>query len=107
MLRDDSGNGAGRPNKPRNVLGERLEIARGSPWQSDESDGYPSHVGFLKDQLARVLPVPTSLTLSGAFSCLVGLRAAAATIGGCIEPGGKLLRWSVSHDARCSTTYGA
>jgi len=24
-----------------------------------------SHVGFLKDQLARVLPVPTSLTLSG------------------------------------------
>ena len=43
----------------------------------------------------------------GAFSCLVGLRAAAATIGGCIEPGGKLLRWSVGHDARCSTTYGA
>ena len=32
---------------------------------SDESDRYPSHVGFLKDQLARVLPVPTSLTLSG------------------------------------------
>src|SRR5262249_49800101 len=43
----------------------------------------------------------------GAFSCLVGLRAAAATIVGCIEPGGKLLRWSVGHDARCSTTYGA
>src|SRR6516162_2899069 len=42
----------------------------------------------------------------GAFSCLVGLRAAAATIVGCIEPGGKLLRWSVGHDARCSTTYG-
>ena len=25
MLRDDSGNGGGRPNVPRNVLGDRLE----------------------------------------------------------------------------------
>jgi hypothetical protein len=25
MLRDDSGNGGGRPSAPRNVLGERLD----------------------------------------------------------------------------------
>ena len=31
MLRDDSGNGGGRPSTPRNVLGERLEVCSISP----------------------------------------------------------------------------
>ena len=26
MLRDDSGNGGGRPSAPRNVLGDRLDV---------------------------------------------------------------------------------
>ena len=60
----------------------------------------------LENQGASREPADVAHAL-GAFSCLVGLRAAVATIVGCIEPGGKLLRWSVGHDARCSTTYGA
>ena len=31
MLRDDNGNGGGRPSTPRNVLGERLEVCSISP----------------------------------------------------------------------------
>ena len=32
MLRDDSGNGDGRPNMPRNVLGDRPEICSAAAW---------------------------------------------------------------------------
>jgi hypothetical protein len=32
MLRDDSGNGDGRPNMPLNVLGDRLEICSAAAW---------------------------------------------------------------------------
>ena len=31
MLRDDSGNGGGRPSAPRNVLGERLDVCSMMP----------------------------------------------------------------------------
>jgi hypothetical protein len=36
MLRDDNGNGGGRPSTPRNVLGERLEVFDGRKWSSGE-----------------------------------------------------------------------
>jgi len=32
MLRDDSGNGDGRPNMPRTVLGDRPEICSAAAW---------------------------------------------------------------------------
>ena len=32
MLRDDSGNGDGRPNMPLDVLGDRLEICSAAAW---------------------------------------------------------------------------
>ena len=31
MLRDDSGNGGGRPSSPRNVLGDRLVVCSTEP----------------------------------------------------------------------------
>src|SRR5437660_12176813 len=39
MLRDDSGNGGGRPNLPRNVLGEQLELCSISPMSGFYRDG--------------------------------------------------------------------
>ena len=39
MLRDDSGNGGGRPNLPRNVLGEQLELCSIGPMSGFFSDG--------------------------------------------------------------------
>jgi len=39
MLRDDNGNGGGRPNLPRNVLGERLEVCSTSPMTGFFRDG--------------------------------------------------------------------
>jgi uncharacterized protein len=39
MLRDDSGNGGGRPNLPRNVLGDRLELCSISPMTGFFRDG--------------------------------------------------------------------
>src|SRR4029453_200422 len=39
MLRDDSGNGGGRPGAPRNVLGERLEVCSITPMTGFFRDG--------------------------------------------------------------------
>ena len=39
MLRDDSGNGAGRRNTPRNVLGDRLELCSINPMTGFFRDG--------------------------------------------------------------------
>jgi uncharacterized protein (DUF2237 family) len=39
MLRDDNGNGGGRPSAPRNVLGERLEVCSISPMTGFFRDG--------------------------------------------------------------------
>jgi len=39
MLRDDRGNGGGRPSTPRNVLGERLEVCSMSPMTGFFRDG--------------------------------------------------------------------
>jgi len=39
MLRDDNGNGGGRPSTPRNVLGERLEVCSISPMTGFFRDG--------------------------------------------------------------------
>ena len=39
MLRDDSGNGAGRRNTPRNVLGDRLELCSLNPMTGFFRDG--------------------------------------------------------------------
>ena len=39
MLRDDSGNGGGRPKAPRNVLGERLEDCSIKPATGFYRDG--------------------------------------------------------------------
>lgn len=39
MLRDDNGNGGGRPSPPRNVLGERLELCSMSPMTGFFRDG--------------------------------------------------------------------
>src|SRR6516162_7837087 len=39
MLRDDNGNGGGRPSTPRNVLGERLEACSISPMTGFFRDG--------------------------------------------------------------------
>jgi uncharacterized protein len=39
MLRDDNGNGGGRPSTPRNVLGERLEVCSTSPMTGFFRDG--------------------------------------------------------------------
>ena len=39
MLRDTSGNGGGRPNSSRNVLGERLEVCSISPMTGFFRDG--------------------------------------------------------------------
>ena len=39
MLREDSGNGGGRPSAPLNVLGERLDVCS---MFDDAQDGVPS-----------------------------------------------------------------
>src|SRR5262245_34322097 len=39
MLRDDSGHGSGRPNTPRNVLGDRLEVCSINPMTGFFRDG--------------------------------------------------------------------
>src|SRR5262249_34681359 len=39
MLRDDRGNGGGRPGTPRNVLGERLELCAMTPMTGFFRDG--------------------------------------------------------------------
>jgi uncharacterized protein len=39
MLRDDSGNGGGRPTAPRNVLGDRLEVCSLTPMTGFFRDG--------------------------------------------------------------------
>jgi uncharacterized protein len=39
MLRDDSGNGVGRPTAPRNVLGDRLEVCSLTPMTGFFRDG--------------------------------------------------------------------
>src|SRR5215475_2473951 len=39
MLRDDSGHGGGRPNTPRNVLGDRLEVCSINPMTGFFRDG--------------------------------------------------------------------
>ena len=39
MLRDDSGNGGGRPSAPRNVLGDRLEVCSAEPKTGFFRDG--------------------------------------------------------------------
>ncbi|HXY33364.1 MAG TPA: DUF2237 family protein [Planctomycetaceae bacterium] len=39
MLRDDSGNGGGRPNAPRNVLGDRLDVCSMKPKTGFFRDG--------------------------------------------------------------------
>src|SRR6476620_526458 len=39
MLRDDNGNGGGRPSTPRNVFGERLEVCSISPMTGFFRDG--------------------------------------------------------------------
>src|SRR6476659_5453668 len=39
MLRDDNGNGGGRPDTPRNVLGERLEVCSIRPMTGVFRDG--------------------------------------------------------------------
>jgi len=39
MLRDDSGNGGGRPSVPRNVLGDRLEVCSMNPMTGFFRDG--------------------------------------------------------------------
>ena len=39
MLRDDSGNGGGRPSAPRNVLGERLDVCSMKPKTGFFRDG--------------------------------------------------------------------
>jgi ubiquinone/menaquinone biosynthesis C-methylase UbiE len=39
MLRDDSGNGGGRPGTPRNVLGDRLEVCSINPMTGFFRDG--------------------------------------------------------------------
>ena len=39
MLRDDNGNGGGRPSTPRNVLGERLEVCSICPMTGFFRDG--------------------------------------------------------------------
>jgi hypothetical protein len=39
MLRDDSGNGGGRPGAPRNVLGDRLDVCSMKPKTGFFRDG--------------------------------------------------------------------
>ena len=39
MLRDDRGHGGGRPNTPRNVLGDRLEVCSLNPMTGFFRDG--------------------------------------------------------------------
>ena len=39
MLRDDSGNGGGRPSSPRNVLGDRLDVCSTEPKTGFFRDG--------------------------------------------------------------------
>ena len=39
MLRDDSGNGGGRPSAPRNVLGDRLDVCSMEPQTGFFRDG--------------------------------------------------------------------
>jgi uncharacterized protein len=39
MLRDDTGNGGGRPSAPRNVLGDRLELCSVNPMTGFFRDG--------------------------------------------------------------------
>ena len=39
MLRDDSGNGGGRPSSPRNVLGDRLDVCSMEPKTGFFRDG--------------------------------------------------------------------
>jgi hypothetical protein len=39
MLRDDSGNGGGRPSSPRNVLGDRLDVCSAEPKTGFFRDG--------------------------------------------------------------------
>jgi len=39
MLRDDSGNGGGRPSAPRNVLGDRLDVCSMKPKTGFFRDG--------------------------------------------------------------------
>jgi uncharacterized protein len=39
MLRDDSGNGGGRPSSPRNVLGDRLDVCATEPQTGFFRDG--------------------------------------------------------------------
>ena len=45
MLRDDSGDGGGRPSSPRNVLGDRLDICSMTP-----------KTGFLRDGCCNTGP---------------------------------------------------
>ena len=45
MLRDDSGNGGGRPSSPRNVLGDRLDVCSMEP-----------KTGFLRDGCCNTGP---------------------------------------------------
>ena len=45
MLRDDSGNGGGRPNAPLNVLGDRLDVCSMTP-----------KTGFLRDGCCNTGP---------------------------------------------------
>ena len=85
MLRDDSGNGGGRPSAPRNVLGDRLDVCSMKPKTGFFRDGCcntgredaGSHTvcavmtaAFLEFSVSAVLTAPSLLRLlpAGAFT---------------------------------------
>ena len=53
MLRDDSGNGGGRPSAPRNVLGDRLDVCSMKP-----------KTGFFRDGCCNTNPEDLGATRS-------------------------------------------
>ena len=53
MLRDDSGNGGGRPSAPRNVLGDRLDVCSMKP-----------KTGFFRDAAATPVEKTSAATRS-------------------------------------------
>src|SRR5947207_981976 len=74
MLRDDSGNGGGRPNLPRNVLGEQLDLCsigplngffRGGCFARTCSAGLPAAAAKQRSLVGDAWIEPTTLRVKG------------------------------------------
>ena len=69
MLRDDSGNGGGRPSAPRNVFGERLDVCSMKPKTGFFRDGCCNTGRAETPAATRSAPSTTAAFLEFSKSC--------------------------------------